>query len=168
MVRRAPGRTILGVMTSAAATTGGLGAAVLRYHSPAGRWVVAATVLGSGIATLDGTVVGIALPAIGRDFDVGVASLQWVVNAYTLTLAGLLLLGGALGDRFGRRRVFIVGTVWFAAASLLCGLAPSAGVLVVARALQGVGAALLTPGSLAILQASFAEGDRSKAIGAWS
>src|SRR3954447_4656136 len=155
-------------MTSTAATPSDLGTAALRYNTTAGRWVVAATVLGSGIATVDGTVVGIALPAIGRDFDAGVASLQWVVNAYTLTLAGLLLLGGALGDRFGRRRIFTIGTIWFAAASLLCGLAPNTNMLILARALQGVGAALLTPGSLAILQASFVEDDRSKAIGAWS
>jgi len=140
----------------------------LRYASRVGRWVLAATVLGSGIAALDATVVGIALPAIGRDFHVGEASLQWVVDAYTLSLAGLLLLGGTLGDRYGRRRVFAIGTVWFAIASLLCGVAPDATTLILARALQGVGAALLTPGSLAILQASFIEEDRFKAIGAWS
>jgi EmrB/QacA subfamily drug resistance transporter len=133
-----------------------------------GRWVVATTVLGSGMAALDATVVGIALPSIGRDFHADVNSLQWVVDAYTLALAGLLLLGGTLGDSYGRRRMFMAGTVWFAIASLLCGLAPNAPVLIGARALQGVGGALLTPGSLAILQASFAPDDRSKAIGAWS
>ena len=136
--------------------------------SARGRWVVAATVLGSGMAALDATVVGIALPAIGRDFHTGVTSVQWVVDAYTLTLAGLLLLGGTLGDSYGRRKVFAIGVVWFALASLLCGVAPSAAVLIAARALQGVGGALLTPGSLAILQASFAEDDRGAAIGAWS
>jgi EmrB/QacA subfamily drug resistance transporter len=151
--------------TAAAAAAGTAG---LRLSSARGRWVVAATVLGSGMASLDATVVGIALPAIGRDFHVGVSSLQWVVDAYTLTLAGLLLLGGTLGDSYGRRKMFSVGIVWFAVASLLCGLAPTAGVLIAARALQGVGGALLTPGSLAILQASFAEQDRSAAIGAWS
>src|SRR5580693_4757270 len=140
----------------------------LRLSSAQGRWVVTATVLGSGMAALYATVVGIALPAIGRDFHVGISSLQWVVDAYTLALAGLLLLGGTLGDSYGRRRMFMAGTVWFAIASLLCGLAPSAPVLIGARALQGVGGALLTPGSLAILQASFAPDDRSKAIGAWS
>jgi EmrB/QacA subfamily drug resistance transporter len=147
----------------AAGAAGGLG-----FGSASGRWVVAATVLGSGMASIDATVVGIALPTIGRQFHAGVAQLQWVTNAYTLTLAGLLLLGGSLGDRFGRRRVFLIGTVWFAVASMLCGLAPDAQTLIAARALQGVGAALLTPGSLAILQASFAPADRAKAIGAWS
>ncbi|HMA45935.1 MAG TPA: MFS transporter [Frankiaceae bacterium] len=140
----------------------------LRVATSRGRWVLLATVLGSSVAALDATVVGIALPAIGRDFRVGLASLQWVVTAYLLTLAGLLLVGGSLGDRFGRRRVFVVGVAWFAAASLLCGIAPSAAVLVAARALQGVGGALLTPGSLAILEASFAPADRARAIGAWS
>ena len=140
----------------------------LRLSSAQGRWVVTTTVLGSGMAALDATVVGIALPAIGRDFHASVSSLQWVVDAYTLTLAGLLLLGGTLGDSYGRRKMFIVGTVWFAIASLLCGLAPNVAVLIAARALQGVGGALLTPGSLAILQASFAEDDRAGAIGAWS
>ena len=140
----------------------------LRLSSAKGRWVVTATVLGSGMAAIDATVVGIALPAIGRDFHASVSSLQWVVDAYTLTLAGLLLLGGTLGDSYGRRKMFVIGTVWFAIASLLCGLAPNVAVLIAARALQGVGGALLTPGSLAILQASFAEDDRGAAIGAWS
>src|SRR5499426_3498705 len=140
----------------------------LTYDSPRGRWVVAATVLGSAMASIDATVVGIALPAIGRDFDTGLAALQWVVTAYTLTLAGLLLVGGALGDRYGRRRIFLIGVIWFAVASLLCGIAPTAGVLIAARALQGVGAALLTPGSLAIIEASFRPNDRAPAIGAWT
>ncbi|MEY9875334.1 EmrB/QacA subfamily drug resistance transporter [Streptacidiphilus sp. MAP12-33] len=140
----------------------------LRYASGPGRWVLAATVLGSGLAAIDATVVGIALPAIGRDFHVGLADLQWVVTAYTLTLAGLLLVAGALGDRYGRKKVFLIGVVWFALASALCGLAPNATTLIGARALQGVGAALLTPGSLAILEASFVPEDRGRAIGAWS
>jgi EmrB/QacA subfamily drug resistance transporter len=140
----------------------------LRYATAAGRWVLAATVLGSGIAALDATVVGIALPAIARDFHASVSSTQWVVDGYTLPLAGLLLLGGALGDAFGRRKVFVIGTVWFAIASLACGLAPNAGFLIAARAVQGAGAALLVPGSLAIIQASFAKQDRARAIGAWS
>ena len=135
---------------------------------PAGRWVLSAAVLGSGIALLDATVVNVALPAIGADLGAGFSGLQWTVNGYVLTLAAFLLLGGVLGDRFGRRRVFVVGVVWFGAASLLCGLAPSTGVLVAARLLQGVGGALLTPGSLALLSASFVPADRGRAIGAWS
>jgi EmrB/QacA subfamily drug resistance transporter len=140
----------------------------LAYRSAPGRWVLLGTVLGSAIASIDATAVGVALPAIGRDFHASLATLQWVVTAYTLTLAGLLLLAGALGDRYGRRRVFLIGVVWFAAASALCGFAPNAGTLVAARALQGVGAALLTPGSLAIIEASFRPSDRGAAIGAWS
>jgi EmrB/QacA subfamily drug resistance transporter len=112
--------------------------------------------------------VNIALPALGRDLHAGFDGLQWVISGYTLTLASLILLGGALGDRFGRRRVFIMGTGWFALASALCALAPSLEILVAARALEGVGAALLTPGSLAMIQASFVEQDRGKAVGAWS
>src|SRR5262249_18615918 len=123
---------------------------------------------GSGMAMLDATVVNIALPSIGRDLHADFRALQWIVNAYTLSLAALILLAGALGDHFGRRRVFVIGVVWFAAASLLCGLAPNAPTLVAARALQGIGGALLTPGSLAIISASFAATDRAKAVGAWS
>ncbi|WP_101836398.1 DHA2 family efflux MFS transporter permease subunit, partial [Frankia canadensis] len=140
----------------------------LRVGTPAGRWVLAATVLGSALAAIDATVVGIALPAIGRDFGVGLSSLQWVVTGYTLTLAGLLLVAGDLGDRYGRRRVFLIGVAWFVVASAGCAAAPNAPVLIAARALQGVGAALLTPGSLAILEASFVPDDRGRAIGAWS
>jgi EmrB/QacA subfamily drug resistance transporter len=117
---------------------------------------------------LDATVVNIALPAIGKDFDAGLTSLQWTVNAYTLTLSGLLLLGGALGDRLGRRRLFVWGVVWFTVASLICAAAPDIQVLIAARAIQGIGAAALTPGSLAIIEASFARDDRAEAIGAWS
>jgi EmrB/QacA subfamily drug resistance transporter len=145
-----------------------LTASELRYGTSAGYWVIAATVLGSGVAALDATVVGIALPTMGREFGADVAGLQWVVTGYLLTLAALLLLGGALGDRYGRRKVFVIGVIWFAAASLVCGLAPNTVILIAARALQGIGGALLVPGSLAILEASFAPGDRSKAIGAWS
>jgi len=130
--------------------------------------VLLATVLGSGIAFLDATVVNVALPTIGEELDAGISGLQWVVNAYTLTLSGFLLLGGSLGDHYGRRRVFVVGVIWFAVASLLCGVAPSAEALVAARALQGIGGALLTPGSLAIIEASFRAEDRGPAIGAWS
>jgi EmrB/QacA subfamily drug resistance transporter len=138
------------------------------YGTPRARWILLATILGSGLAGVDATVVNIALPSIGEDLGVGFDTLQWTVTAYTLTLASLILLGGALGDHYGRRRVFVVGVVWFAVASLLCGLAPSAPLLITARALQGVGAALLTPGSLAMIQATFAVQDRARAIGAWS
>ncbi|MEW9529389.1 MFS transporter [Microbispora sp. NPDC049125] len=140
----------------------------VRLGSPTGRWVLLTTVLGSGMASLDATVVNVALPALGRDLGAGMSGLQWTVNAYTLTLAGLILLGGSLGDRLGRRTVFVAGVVWFAVASALCGLAPSTPVLIAARALQGVGGALLVPGSLAIIQASFAPDDRPRAVGTWS
>ncbi|SEQ68373.1 drug resistance transporter, EmrB/QacA subfamily [Streptomyces sp. yr375] len=140
----------------------------VRMASPQGKWILFATVLGSSMALLDSTVVNVALPRIGRDLDADLAALQWTVNAYLLTLAGLILLGGSLGDRYGRRKVFVIGVVWFAAASLLCGIAPNAGVLIAARALQGIGGALLTPGSLALIQASFHRDDRSRAVGLWS
>jgi EmrB/QacA subfamily drug resistance transporter len=120
------------------------------------------------MTALDATIVNVALPRIGVTFGAGMQSLQWIVNAYTLTLAGLLLISGSLGDRIGRRKIFLVGTIWFALASAGCALAPTAGVLIAMRALQGVGGALLTPGSLAILQAVFAREDRSAAVGAWS
>lgn len=117
---------------------------------------------------LDATVVNVAVPTIGRSLHASLAGLQWTVTAYTLTLAGLMLIGGSLGDRLGRRRIFVTGVAWFALASALCGFAPDTGVLIAARALQGIGGALLAPGSLAIIQASFEAGDRPRAIGAWS
>ncbi len=140
----------------------------LRLGTAAGRWVLLATVLGSGVVMLDGTVVNIALPTIGRDFHTQLGTLQWTVTAYTLTLAAFILIGGSLGDRYGRRRVFVIGIIWFAAASLLCGIAPTSTILIAARALQGVGGALLTPGSLAIIQSSFHPDERAHAIGLWS
>lgn len=145
-----------------------MAAPALHLTSSRGRWVVTATVLGSSLAMLDGTVVNVALPRIGEDLGAQVSGLQWVLSGYTLTLAALILLGGALGDRVGRRRVFVWGTVWFATASALCAVAPGVAVLVAARLLQGVGAALLTPGSLAIISASFDEDDQGAAIGLWS
>lgn len=141
---------------------------MVRMGTPTGRAVVAAATLGSGMAMLDGTVVNVALRTIGEDLDASLAQLQWITNAYLLLLASLILLGGSFGDRSGRRRVFVVGVVWFAAASLLCGLAPNPEVLIAARALQGIGGALLTPGSLAMIQGAFAPEDRAPAIGAWS
>lgn len=138
------------------------------WGTPTARGVVAAATLGSGLTLLDGTVVNVALRAMGEDLDASLAELQWITNGYFLSLASLILLGGALGDRLGRRRVFVVGTVWFALASLLCAIAPSAEVLVAARVLQGVGGALLTPGSLAMIQGAFRPEDRGRAIGAWA
>ncbi len=133
-----------------------------------GRWVLLAALLGSGIAGIDATVVNVALPAIGESLGTEFSGLQWTVTAYTLTLASFILLGGSLADRFGRRRIFLVGVLWFAVASLICGLAPGIGTLIAARTLQGVGGALLTPGSLALIQSTFVPGDRARAIGAWS
>ncbi|MFD9356656.1 MFS transporter [Streptomyces sp. NPDC060031] len=140
----------------------------VRLGTAQGRWIVLATVLGSSMALLDSTVVNVALPRIGQDLGADLAVLQWTVNAYLLTLAGLILVGGALGDRFGRRRIFVLGAVWFAVGSLLCGMAPNAGVLVASRALQGIGGALLTPGSLALIQGSIHPDDRGRAVGLWS
>lgn len=144
------------------------GPAEVRWGTAAGRPLLLAAVLGSGMTMLDGTVVNVALHTIGEDLDASLAQLQWITNGYLLSLSSFILLGGSLGDRFGRRRVFVVGTTWFALASLLCGLAPSASVLIAARVLQGVGAALLTPGSLAMIQGAFVRGDRARAIGAWT
>jgi EmrB/QacA subfamily drug resistance transporter len=140
----------------------------MRMGTPAARWVLLATVLGSGIAFLDGTIVNVALPAIAEDLDASLGDLQWVLNGYLVTLTALLLLGGVLGDRYGRRRVFLLGLAGFTIASVLCGAAPNVQVLIGARALQGVGAAMLVPGSLAILSAVFHPDDRARAVGAWS
>jgi EmrB/QacA subfamily drug resistance transporter len=152
-------------MTSVIAQAGADG---LALRSAKGRVALIATVAASGMASLDATVVNVALPHIGEDFHANVTALQWVLTGYLLALASLILLGGALGDRFGRRKIFVIGTVWFAIASLLCGAAPNVEVLIGARILQGVGGALLTPGSLAIIQASFRPDDRAAAVGAWS
>jgi EmrB/QacA subfamily drug resistance transporter len=136
--------------------------------SARGRWLLVVAVLGSGIAFLDATVVNVALPDIGRDLHASTSTLQWILNGYTLTLASLILLGGSLGDRYGRRRIFVLGTVVFTIASLFCAIAPNAEILVVARLVQGVGGALLTPGSLAMVESGFRPADRARAIGAWS
>jgi EmrB/QacA subfamily drug resistance transporter len=141
---------------------------LLRLHSGAGRVALTATVLASSVALLDSTVANVALPHIGEDLGGDLAGLQWVVTGYLLTLASFILLGGALGDRYGRRRVFRIGAWWFGLASLACALAPSLTLLVAARLLQGVGAALLTPTSLALTQSSYVEDDRAAAVGAWS
>ncbi|WP_308251260.1 MFS transporter [Streptomonospora nanhaiensis] len=150
------------------ATAGATGGGEVAWGTPAARWILTATVLGSGMAFLDSTVVNVALPAISGDLDTGVAGLQWIANGYMVTLSALILLSGSLSDRFGRVRLFSLGVAWFALASALCTVAPGLGWLIAGRVLQGVGGALLTPGSLAILQASFRKGDRARAIGAWS
>ncbi|HET6626283.1 MAG TPA: MFS transporter [Nocardioidaceae bacterium] len=141
---------------------------LIARDSPQGRWVLTAAVLGSGMALLDGTVVNIALRNIGESLDASVSQLQWVVNAYLLSLASLILVGGSLGDRFGRRRVFLVGVAWFAVASALCAIAQTPLQLILARLVQGIGAALLTPGSLAMIQGSFRVSDRASVIGRWA
>jgi EmrB/QacA subfamily drug resistance transporter len=140
----------------------------LRLHSAAGRWMVAGSVLGSGAVFLESSVVNVALPAIARDFHVGIVGLQWVVNSYLLTLSALMLLGGALGDRFGRPRVFAIGCVAFALVSFACALAPSLNSLVLLRAAQGAAGALLVPNSLAMLDTAFAGEERGAAIGQWA
>jgi EmrB/QacA subfamily drug resistance transporter len=140
----------------------------VRWGTPAARGVLAATILGSGMAFLDGTVVNIALPRIGEEFDASVSGLQWILDGYLLTLAALILVAGSLGDRYGRRRMFLLGVGWFGVSSVLCGLALNTEMLVAARILQGIGGALLTPGALAIIQSAFVREDRPRAIGAWS
>ncbi|MFJ9082486.1 MFS transporter [Streptomyces sp. NPDC102384] len=140
----------------------------IRLSSARGRWILACVVLASGMAMLDGTVVNVALPTMGRDLGASLSALQWVVNAYMLTLSALLLWGGAMGDRIGRRRALVLGVAWFAVASAACGLAPNEGTLIAARALQGVGGALLTPGSLALVRSVFHPDDQARAVGAWS
>jgi len=131
-------------------------------------WILAATILGSSMAFIDGTVVNVALPALQKNLNATVVDVQWVVEAYALFLAALLLAGGSLGDHFGRKRVYTIGVSLFALASIWCGLAPNINQLILARAAQGVGGALLVPGSLAIISASFSEDQRGKAIGTWS
>jgi EmrB/QacA subfamily drug resistance transporter len=163
------------VASDAGAQPGGLSPAdgsgpreLLRYRSAQGRWVVAAMILGSSVAGIDSTVVAVALPAIGRNLHAGFQDLQWTVTGYTLTLASLILLAGSLSDRWGRRRVFLVGLGWFTVASVLCAAAPGIGWLIAARAVQGIGGALMTPASLAIIEAAFQPGDRTRAIGTWA
>ncbi|WP_053619513.1 DHA2 family efflux MFS transporter permease subunit [Nocardiopsis sp. NRRL B-16309] len=149
-------------------TTAPVTAGTVEWGTPTARWTLTATVLGSGMAFLDSTVVTVALPAIGDDLGAGLSGLQWVVNGYMITLSALILLSGSLSDRFGRVRLFMAGVAVFALASVLCTFAPTLEWLVAGRVVQGLGGAMLTPGSLAILQAGFREQDRARAIGAWS
>ncbi len=146
----------------------GTAAASLLRKSRQGRLTLFAVTLGSGIAFLDSSVVNIALPTIGRELNSSLAGLQWVANGYLLALSALILVGGSLGDRLGRKKVYLIGMTWFAIASLACALAPTTELLVAARFLQGIGAALLTPGGLAIIQSSFHPDDRAPAIGTWA
>src|SRR5213594_3605632 len=132
------------------------------------RWILAATIIGSSMTFVDATVVNVALPALQADLHATITEVQWVIEAYALFLGALLLVGGSTGDQFGRKRVFLWGVAFFTAASIFCGLATSASALIVARALQGIGAAFLVPGSLAIISASFDGADRGRAIGTWS
>ena len=134
----------------------------------AGPWVLAATVLGSSLAFIDGTVVNVALPALQSSLGATVSQVQWVVEAYALFLAALLLVGGSLGDLYGRKKAFLAGVILFAGASAWCGLAPGVGHLIAARALQGAGGALLVPGSLALISGYFPASERGRAIGTWS
>src|SRR5919198_6215984 len=133
-----------------------------------GRWILAATILASSMAFIDSTVVNVALPALQSSLNATAVDLQWVIEAYSLLLSALLLVGGSLGDHYGRRRVFLIGVALFALASTWCGLAPDIHQLIFARAAQGLGAALLVPGSLAIISTSFPENERGRAIGTWS
>src|ERR1700755_989879 len=136
--------------------------------SARGRWVLAGAVLGSGIAGIDSAVMNVALPIIGRELGAYFSPLQWAVTGFTLSLAALILLSGALGDHFGRRRVFLIGVAGFTGASVLCAAAPGIAVLIGDRSIQGIGGALMTPASLAIVQSSFRVEDRPRAIGIWS
>jgi len=133
-----------------------------------GAWILTATIAGSSMAFIDGTVVNVALPALQAALHATLADVQWVVEAYALFLAALLLIGGSLGDLYGRRKIFAAGVVSFSTASIWCGLAPDITQLIVARSLQGIGAAMLVPGSLALISANFPEQERGRAIGTWS
>src|SRR6266850_7245979 len=144
------------------------GVAAVPCAKSSAPWILAATILGSSMAFIDGTVVNVALPALQRALRADVIDVQWVIEAYSLLLAAFLLTGGSLGDEFGRRRIFLLGVMLFALASAWCGFAPTIGQLIAARAVQGLGAALLVPGSLAIISSSFAVEDRGRAIGTWS
>ncbi|HEX7794321.1 MAG TPA: MFS transporter, partial [Vicinamibacterales bacterium] len=132
------------------------------------RWTLVATILGSSLTFIDATVVNVALPALQSDLNATITGVQWIIEAYALFLGALILVGGSLGDQFGRRRVFLAGVSLFTIASIACGLAGSTRALVIARAVQGVGAAFLVPGSLAIISATFDDAERGAAIGTWS
>src|SRR3954463_7390154 len=132
------------------------------------RWVLMATIIGSSLTFIDATVVNVALPALQADLRATITDVQWVIEAFALFLGALILVGGSLGDQFGRKKVFLLGVVFITAASVICGLGSSPRVLVIGRALQGIGAAFLVPGSLAIISATFDDAERGRAIGTWS
>src|SRR6266852_2024998 len=132
------------------------------------RWTLGATILGSSMTFIDATVVNVALPALQADLHATITDVQWVIEAYALFLGALILVGGSMGDQFGRKRVFLFGVMFFTVASIFCGIAASPRTLVISRALQGIGAAFLVPGSLAIISATFDDGERGRAIGTWS
>ena len=132
------------------------------------RWTLTATILGSSMTFIDATVINVALPALQSDLHATITDVQWVIEAYALFLGALILVGGSMGDQFGRKRVFLLGLVFFTVASVACGIATSPAMLIVGRALQGIGAAFLVPGSLAIISATFDAGERGRAIGTWS
>jgi MFS family permease len=132
------------------------------------QWTLVATIVGSSLTFIDGTAVNVALPALQRDLQATITDIQWVIEAYALFLGGLILVGGSLGDQFGRKRVFLAGVCLFTVASVACGFAGSTRALIAARAVQGIGAAFLVPGSLAIISATFDDADRGRAIGTWS
>src|SRR5215813_10277431 len=144
------------------------GPATTQCSKARGRWILAATILASSMAFIDSTVVNVALPALQTNLKATAVDVQWVIESYALLLSALLLVGGSLGDHYGRRRIFLLGVAIFAVASGLCGLAGNVRQLIAARALQGFGAALLVPGSLAIISNSFSEQERGRAIGVWS
>jgi MFS family permease len=160
MINFGPAPCDEGVIRAAAETSG--------CAERARPWVLAATILGSSMAFIDGSVVTVALPAIQADLKMSIAGAQWIANAYMLMLGALILAGGSAGDRFGRRRVFALGVAIFTAASVACGLAPNTAALIAARAAQGIGGALLIPGSLAIISAAFPADERGQAIGTWA
>src|SRR5499427_5374830 len=137
-------------------------------HRSSQRWTLVATIIGSSLTFIDGTVVNVALPALQSALQATITDVQWVIEAYALFLGSLILVGGSLGDQFGRKRMFLIGVTLFTMASMACGLAQSTRALIVARAAQGIGAAFLVPGSLAIITATFDDADRGRAIGTWS
>src|SRR5881409_253669 len=139
-----------------------------RRRASVRRWTLVATILGSSLTFIDGTVVNVALPALQADLQATITDVQWVIEAYALFLGALILVGGSMGDQFGRKRVFLFGVVFFTVASVACGVATSPGMLIAGRALQGIGAAFLVPGSLAIISATFDDAERGRAIGTWS